>query len=85
MFTKPLLPWKINKYYIFISVCACVRVRGGGVNACVCVRVCVCMDARARACACARVAVLIQHATRMRHIVFSFVASGSTIFFDVIS
>ena len=53
----------------------------------VCVRACAGADARARACvcgklgaeeyacACERVALLIQHATRMRHIVLSFVAS----------
>ena len=32
-----------------------------------------------------RVAFLTHHATRMRHIVLSFVASGSTTFFDIIS
>ena len=36
------------------------------------------------ACVCVRVALLIQHATRMRYIVFSFVASGSTKSFDTI-
>jgi hypothetical protein len=42
-----LLPWKSNKYYIFVCVCVCAR---------------------------ALVALLIQHATRMRHIVTLFVA-----------
>ena len=51
---------------IYLPVCACVRVL-----ACVRMREC--------ACACTRVALLIQHTTRMRHIVSSFVApSGST-------
>ena len=36
---------------------------------------CVCVCTLARACAFARVALLIQHVTRMRHIVSSFVAS----------
>jgi hypothetical protein len=51
----------------YILVCECVR-------ACACERV----GARARG----RVTLLIHHATRMRHITTSFVASGSTIFFD---
>jgi hypothetical protein len=41
-------------------------------------------NARARECAFARVALLIQHATRMRHIVIGGL-SGSTILFDIIS
>ena len=54
-----LLPWKINRYYIRGRICLCVR-------ACV----------RAWACGftCARVALHIQHATHMRHVVTSFVA-----------
>ena len=36
-FTKPLLPWKSNKYYIFLCVCVCVCVRG---RVGVCLRVC---------------------------------------------
>jgi hypothetical protein len=41
---ESLLPWKNNKYYIFVCVWAC-------------------------ACACVHVALLIQYAPRMRHIV----------------
>ena len=54
---KPLLPCKSNTYYIFLCVCVCVRTWG------------VSVDARARVCACARVALLIQHAMRMRQTV----------------
>ena len=54
---ESLLPWKSNKYYIFVCV-----------HACVCPGVWVC------ACASVHVALLIQHATRMRHIVTSSVA-----------
>jgi hypothetical protein len=52
---------KRNKYYIYVCVCkrTCVRP---------CVRVTRCVDV------CMRVTLLIQHATRMRHIVTSFVA-----------
>jgi uncharacterized membrane protein YphA (DoxX/SURF4 family) len=49
-FMKPLLPWKNNKYYIFLYLCAWV-------SACGCV--CVCLGERARACAFAHVALLI--------------------------
>ena len=52
----------------------CMRVR-----ACVCVGV----GARARACTFECVALLIQHARRMRHIACGL--SGSTIYFDTIS
>ena len=41
------------------------------------------MVMRVRACIC--IVLLIQHATRMRHTVTSFVASGSTRVFDIIS
>ena len=41
------------------------------------------VGARAQARACARVGLLIQYATRMRHI--ACVLAGSTIFFDIIS
>ena len=68
-FTNPFLPWKSNKYYIFL--CVSVRVRVSGC-------------ARALACDCARVVLLIEHATRMRHIAICS-PSGSTIFFDIIS
>ena len=54
----------INTFLISVCVCVFVSVRAW-VNACV--RACV--DARAKACACARVALLIQHATCMHHIV----------------
>ena len=61
---KLLLQWKSDKCYMF-AVCVCAA-RG-------CMRV----DARTRGCvhACACVALLIQHATCVRHIVKSFVAS----------
>ena len=42
-----------------------------------------CVYARARACACARVALLIQRASHMRHIVCDL--SYSTTFFDIMS
>jgi hypothetical protein len=43
-------------------------------------------DGSVCACAYVRIALLIQHATRMRHVVTSFVApSISTPFFDIIS
>jgi hypothetical protein len=66
-----LFPWKSNKYYILRSVCvrtrACVRVcvgGGGGVLGPVGLYM-----------YCACVASLIHHATRMRHIVTSFLTS----------
>jgi hypothetical protein len=57
---------------IYFSVCVCVCMR-----ACVCVymRVCECPGAWACARSCLRVALLIQHATHIRHVVTSFVAS----------
>ena len=42
-----------------------------------------CVDARALACACARVGLLIQYATRRRHIAYGL--SGSTTVFDIVS
>jgi hypothetical protein len=52
---------------------------------CVCVCVRACVRARERgdmhARSCLHVALLIQHATRMRHVT----SSGSTIFFDIAS
>ena len=45
---------------------------------------CVCACARVDECLCMRVALLIQHATRMRHVVICF-PSGFTTFFDFIS
>jgi hypothetical protein len=59
--TKPALPRKVY-YYIFLCMCACV-----------CAYICVWLGARA--CACVRVGLIIQHATRMHHVVLSFVAS----------
>jgi hypothetical protein len=52
---------------------------------CVCVRACVRVGvgARERVCACARVALFIQHATRIRHIVYG--QSGSTITLHITS
>ena len=47
----------------------------------VCVRAC----ARARGCTCVHVALFIQHATRMRHIVTSFVAPQSPLHFSTLS
>jgi hypothetical protein len=68
----------------YFSVCVCVRA---------CVRACVggwvdgWMGACWGACSCAFACVdlLIQHATRMRHIVLSFVVSDSSILFNIIS
>jgi hypothetical protein len=83
-----------NKYYIFLCVCvrACVVGTRAGedmlMSTCV-LCVCVCAYARAsthtqaRTCACARVGLLIQYATRRRHIVR--VLSGSTRLFEIIS
>jgi hypothetical protein len=59
---ETLLPWKSNKYYIFL-----------------CVHPYVSVVMRARVRACAHVALLIQHARRMRHSVCG--PSASTIFF----
>ena len=52
---ESLLPWKSNKYYIFVCVCVCAWFPG-------------------RVGMCVRVALLIQHSTRMRRVVTSFVA-----------
>jgi hypothetical protein len=63
-FTKPLLLWKSNKYYILVCVCAFARV---------------CMVGWPEEWACVsasmHVELIIQHAMRLRHIVFLFVAS----------
>ena len=59
---ESLLPWKSNKCYIF--VCVYVRARA---------RAFLCPGAWACVCAYVPVALLIQYATRMRHIVTSFV------------
>jgi hypothetical protein len=45
--------------------------------------VCGCPGAWACECACVSIVVLVQHSTRMRHIVTSFVPSGFTRFFDI--
>ena len=57
---ESLLPWKSNKYYIFVCACACKSV-------------------------CRHVALLIQYANRMHHIVMSFVAPLAPQFFNIIS
>jgi hypothetical protein len=68
---ESLLPWKSNKYYFL--VCVCVRALGSRVRGRVHART-------------MHVALLIQHETRMRHIVTSFVAPTSPQkFFDIIS
>jgi hypothetical protein len=80
-FRELLLPWESKNYYI-LSVCVCAR-------ASLLVRsysyVCGCPEALAYSCTCVRIALLIQHATRVRHIVMSFMAYVSTTFFDIIS
>ena len=73
---ESLLPWKSNKYYLLVCVRmgarTCVHMGTRGAWACVCTYV--------------HIALLIQHATRMRHIVTSLLApSVSTKCFDVIS
>jgi hypothetical protein len=50
-----------------------------------CVRACGYPDAWACACAYVRIALLIQHATRMRHVVTSFVAARSVPYFSTLS
>jgi hypothetical protein len=61
---KPLLVWKNSKCYISVRVCVCV---------CACLHVRACGYQGAWACVgtYVYVALLIQHATRMRHIVTS--------------
>jgi hypothetical protein len=80
-FRQLLLPWKSNKYFLLVCVCVCVRA------ACVCVRVSACGYPGLWACACAyvHVALLIQHATQMRHIVTSFVAPQSPPYVSTLS
>ena len=63
------LPWKSFKYSLLL---------------CVCVHACGCPDASACACAYVRVAVLIQHAMHMRHIVTSFVTFQSPSHFSTV-
>ena len=69
---ESFLPWKSDKYCVF--VCVCVRAR-----------LCVCPGRWACACACVHAALLIQHATRMRHIMKSFVASLAPPYFWTLS
>jgi hypothetical protein len=65
-----LLPCNCNKYQLLVCVCvrACVYVGTG--------RVGVCMHISAH------IALLIQHATSMRHVVTSFVAPWSPLYFS---
>ena len=71
---ESFLPRKSNKYYIFV----CARALS---------RACVGPGAWAWACACAclQILLLIQHATRMRHIVMSFVDPLATQYFLTLS
>jgi hypothetical protein len=64
-----------------LHICVCVRVCAvAAVWACVCVRPCVCVWLGGWVSACTRLALLIQHATHIRHIVICSL-SGSTTFF----
>ena len=63
-FRESLLRWK-TKRITYLSVCMLARA---------CVRACGYPGAWACACAYVHVALLIQHATRMRHVVTTFVA-----------
>jgi tRNA G26 N,N-dimethylase Trm1 len=58
--------------YLFVCVCVCVRAR-------------VSLGAWACACACVNVALLIQHAKRVCHIVTSSVAPRSPLHFSTLS
>ena len=55
---ESLLSWKMNKYYIFVCVCVCARAYARAW-----------VPGRLRVCICVRVALLIQHTMRMRHVV----------------
>jgi hypothetical protein len=66
------VPWKSN----VLHICECV-----GAHACVCV----CPGVWACACACACVAMLTQRATRMRHVLTSFMASLAPPHFSTLS
>ena len=73
---------------LYISLSACVRVWvRGRMRVCVCVHAWVWGRSGAWACAgaCARVVLLIQHATRIRHILLSFVASLASQHFSTLS
>jgi hypothetical protein len=74
---KPWLP-KSNKYYILVCVHACACVRP-------CVRAFGYQGAWACACSYVRVFLLIQHGTRMRHVVTSIVAPRSLLHFSALS
>ena len=69
---ESLLPWKSNKYYLLVCVRACVRALGTRVRGRVHAHT-------------MHVALLIQHETRMRHIVTSFVAPTSPQNFSTLS
>jgi hypothetical protein len=68
---ESVLPWKRNKYYLF--VCLSARVRACGWPC-----------AWACTCACVSVALFIQHSTCMRHIVTSFVAPLAPPYFSTL-
>ena len=70
---ESLLPWKRNKYYLLVCV-----------HACTCVRACGYSEAWACKCTYVYIALIIQHATRMRHIVTSFVAPQSPPYFSTL-
>jgi hypothetical protein len=67
---ESLLPWKSNKHYILV---------------CVWVRACGYPDAWTYEFTYVDIALLTQHATRMRHIVTSFVAPQSPLYFSTLS
>ena len=67
-FYLSLVPWKSNKYYIFMCVCGRLS-----------------PSAWAWSCACVHVALLILHATIMRHVVTSFVAFQTPPYFSTLS
>ena len=69
-----LLPWKSNEYYILTSACVRACVRSPGYT-----------DAWASACAYVHIALLIQHATLMRHILKSLVFPWSLPHFFTLS
>ena len=66
--------------HVWVNVVAVEKKKVLHISACACVCLVGWAGARARACVCARVALFIQHATRMRHIVICGL-SGCTIFF----
>ena len=91
-FRESLLTRKSNKYYIFLCVCVCMcaRVRAcvwmpRRLGVCLHMRACGCRGAWACICACVHVALLIQHASRMRHIVTSLVAPLVEPYFSTLS